>query len=328
MQRGLKWKWVAVLFAFFGCFAAIGTGNLVQVNSITETISVVWGLDPLSVGIALSIVVGLVLIGGVKSIGRFAGIVVPFMALFYLAAGLFVITMHFDKIPEAFVLIFKSAFSGQAAIGAVAGTTIMTVIQEGVARSVFSNEAGMGISTFAAAAAQTDSPSRQGLITMTGALLSTVIVCSITGLVLAVTNVIGSTTPTGEPLTGANMAITAFNSTIWGGSYIVSIGLILFAFSTVISWEYYGEKCCEYLLGERSTLFYRLLFTLLVIPGSVLKMEVAWFLADILNGLMIIPNLIALIALSGVVVSETQLFIKMNGLCPSVYGKENELEKI
>lgn len=317
MERGLGWKWIAVIFAFFGCFAAIGTGNLVQVNSITETVVAVWDTDPLWTGVILAVIVGLVLIGGVKSIGHFAGVVVPFMALFYLGAGLYIIALHFDKLPAALTLIFESAFTPQAAIGAVAGTTIMAAIQEGVARSVFSNEAGMGISTFAAAAAQTDSPARQGLITMTGALLSTVIVCSITGIVLAVTGVLHATNAAGEPLTGATLAIKAFDTTIPGGSYIVSVGLILFAFSTVVSWGYYGEKCCEYLLGERSTLLYRLFFTLLVIPGSILKMEIAWFVADILNGLMIVPNLVALIALSGVVVAETKLFLRLIKDAPS-----------
>jgi AGCS family alanine or glycine:cation symporter len=310
MERGLGWKGAALLFAFFGCFAAIGTGNLVQANAITETIVNVWGTVPLWTGVALAAVVGMVLVGGVKGIGHFAGIVVPFMALFYLAAGIIVICVHIDRLPEAVMLIVTSAFTGQAAAGGVAGVAVMRAMQEGVARSVFTNEAGMGISSIAAAAAQTDSPARQGLITMTGALLSTVVVCSITGLVLAVTGVVGATGSNGAPLTGASMAIAAFSSTIPGGSYIVSIGLILFAFTTIISWGYYGEKCCEYLLGERSTLLYRLLFTLLIIPGAILKLEIVWLCADIFNALMIIPNLIAVIALSGVIAAETQLFLK------------------
>jgi AGCS family alanine or glycine:cation symporter len=174
---------------------------------------------------------------------------------------------------------------------------------------VFSNEAGLGISSIAAAAAKTDSPARQAMITMTGALLSTVIVCSITGLVLAVTGVHGHVTESGVTLGGASMAIRAFNTTISGGAYIVAIGLILFAFSTIIAWGYYGEKCCEYLLGSRSVLYYRILYTVVIIPGAALKMETVWLLADIFNGLMAIPNLIALIALSGVIIAETQLFL-------------------
>ncbi len=309
MERGLNWKFVAVIFAFFGALAAIGTGNLVQVNAITEIMGNIWGTDPLWTGICLSIIVGVVLLGGVKSIGRVAGILVPFMAFFYLAAGLFVLFKHYDRLPEAFGLIFSSAFSGQAAAGGFMGATVMRAMQEGVARSIFSNEAGMGISSIAAAAAKTDAAPRQALIAMTGSLLSTVIVCTVTGLVIAVTSVQGQISLDGQVLNGSNMAIAAFNSTITGGNYIVSIGLILFAFTTVIAWGYYGEKCFEYLLGERSTLFYRVLFTLLVIPGAIVKMEVAWYLADILNGLMVIPNLIALIALSGVIVTETNLFL-------------------
>ncbi len=189
------------------------------------------------------------------------------------------------------------------------GATVMRAMQEGVARSIFSNEAGMGISSIAAAAAKTDAAPRQALISMTGSLLSTVIVCTVTGLVIAVTLVQGQINPDGQVLNGASMAIAAFNSTIIGGNYIVSLGLILFAFTTVIAWGYYGEKCFEYLFGQRSSLFYRLLFTLLVIPGAIVKMEIAWYVADILNGLMVIPNLIALIALSGVIVNDTNLFL-------------------
>ena len=309
MERGLNWKFVAIIFAFFGALAAIGTGNLVQVNAITETMGNIWGTDPLWTGIVLSIIVGVVLLGGVQSIGRVAGILVPFMAFFYLAAGLYILFIHYDRLLEAFRLIFSSAFSGQAAAGGFMGATVMRAMQEGVARSIFSNEAGMGISSIAAAAAKTDAAPRQALIAMTGSLLSTVIVCTVTGLVIAVTLVQGQFSPEGEVLNGASMAIAAFNSTITGGNYIVSIGLILFAFTTVIAWGYYGEKCFEYLFGQRSTLFYRLLFTLLVIPGAIVKMEIAWYVADILNGLMVIPNLIALIALSGVIVAETNLFL-------------------
>lgn len=310
IERGLGWKGMAVIFAFFATFAAIGTGNLVQVNAITETVHNVWGADPLWTGIALSFVVGFVLIGGVKSIGHVAGILVPFMALFYLAAGLFIIAMHIEHIPAAFSLIFSSAFTGQAAVGGFAGSTIMRAMQEGVARSIFSNEAGMGISSIAAGAAKTDTPCRQALITMTGALLSTVIVCTITGLVIAVTSVQGQISATGQTLNGASLAIAAFNTSVAGGNYVVSIGLILFAFTTVIAWGYYGEKCLEYLCGERSVIFYRVLFTLLVIPAGIAKMEIAWYIADIFNALMVIPNLIALIALSGVIVAETNLFLR------------------
>jgi AGCS family alanine or glycine:cation symporter len=310
IERGLGWKWLAILFAVFGAIGALSTGNLVQVNAITETVVKVWDVNALWTGVVIAVLTGIIIIGGVQSIGHVTGILVPLMALFYISAGLFIIAKHLDKIPEAFSLIISSAFNGQAAVGGFAGATVMMAVQNGVARSIFSNEAGLGISTIAAAAARTDSPGRQAMISMTGALLTTVVVCSITGLILAVTQVLGMSDANGIPLNGATMAIEAFDLSMMGGSYIVSIGLILFAFSTIVAWAYYGEKCFEYLFGERSIIFYRVIFTLIIIPGSILKLETVWQVADIMNGLMAVPNLIAVIALSGVVVSETKLFIK------------------
>jgi len=311
IEKGLGWRWMAILFAIFGAIAAIGTGNLVQVNSMAEAINSIWTTDPWITGVVIAVATGIIILGGVKSIGHVAGVLVPVMALFYLGAGLTIIALHLDKIPEAFSLILKSAFNGQAAAGGFAGSTIMMSIQMGVSRSIFSNEAGLGISSMAAAAAKTDCPGRQAMITMTGALLSTVIVCSITGFVLAVTGVLGQTSSSGKVLTGASMAIEAFNTTLPGGNYIVATGLILFAFSTVIAWAYYGEKCFEYLFGEKSVYIYRILYTLIVIPGAALKMEMVWNLADIMNGLMVIPNLIALLGLSGVIVAETKSFLQV-----------------
>lgn len=308
IERGLGWKKVAVLFAILGSMAAIGTGNLVQVNSIAEAASQAWSIDPWVTGVVLAILTAAVIMGGVKSIGNVSGVLVPFMAIFYIVAGLAVIFLHLDRIPGAFALIFESAFSGQAAAGGFAGATIMMAVQMGVARSVFSNEAGLGLSSMAAAAAKTDSPGRQAMITMTGALLSTGVVCTITGLVLAVTGVIGTTDAAGQAINGASLAMNAFN-VLPGGFYIVSIGLILFAYTTVIAWAYYGEKCFEYLFGRKGVHVYRVLFTLIVIPGSALKIELAWCMADIMNGLMVIPNLFALIGLSKVIIAETDVFL-------------------
>lgn len=321
IERGLGWKWMAALFAIFGAIAAIGTGNLVQVNSIADAVRETIQTDPWITGLVLAAFTGLVIMGGVKSIGHVAGILVPFMAVFYIAGGLVILAIHYDRIPEALRLIITSAFNGQAAMGAFMGSTVMMAVKMGVARSVFSNEAGLGISSIAAAAARTDSPGRQAMITMTGALLSTVIVCSITGLVLAVTGVVGTTSEEGVTLNGVALAMKAFDI-FPGGQYVVSIGLILFAFSTVIAWAYYGEKCCEYLFGTRSVMMYRLIFTLLVIPGAALKIEMAWNLADIMNGLMAIPNLIALVALSKVIVEETNTFLE------KVKQEENEQKSI
>jgi len=311
IEKGLGWKWMAIVFAVIGAIGAITTGNLVQANAIAETVNHVSAIDTGITGIVIAVVTGLIIVGGVKSIGHVAGVLVPFMALFYLIAGLIIIGIHIDRVPAAFALIIESAFKGQAAIGGFVGSTMMIAFQVGVARSIFSNEAGLGISSMAAGAARTDNPGRQAMITMTGALISTVIVCSITGLVLAVTNVLGTADESGKMLNGAPMAIQAFSSTLPGGAYIVSIGLVLFALSTIIAWAYYGEKCFEYLFGEKSVIVYRCLFTLVIIPGAVLKLEVAWLLADITNGLMVVPNLIALLGLSKVILSETNSFLKV-----------------
>lgn len=311
IDRGLGWRWMAMLFAVFGSIAAIGTGNLVQVNSIVQAVDAVWDVNPWFTGIVVAILTGLVIVGGVKSIGHVASVLVPLMALFYLAGGLLILLIHFRSIPQALGEIFYSAFNGQAAVGGFSGATVMMAIQLGVSRSIFSNEAGLGISSIAAAAAKTDSPGRQAMITMTGALISTGIVCTITGLVIAVTGVLGKTDADGILLNGAPLAIEAFALSLTGGEYIVTIGLILFAFSTVIAWAYYGEKCFEYLLGERAVIPYRIIFTLLVIPGSVMKMKTVWEIADISNGLMVIPNLLAIILLSKVITGETKTFLEI-----------------
>jgi AGCS family alanine or glycine:cation symporter len=320
IEKGLGMKWMAALFAIFGAVAAIGTGNMAQVNSIAAAAGEMWGVNLWVTGVVTAVLTGLVIVGGVKSIGHVAGVLVPMMAIFYILGGLIIIGLHYDRVPEAFMTIFRSAFEGQAAVGGFAGSTVMMALQVGVARSIFSNEAGLGISTMAAAAARTDSPGRQAMITMTGALLSTVIVCTITGLVLAVTDSLGTTTESGSLLTGVVLAMKAFG-TIPGGQYVVSIGLILFAFSTVIAWAYYGEKCCEYLFGVRSIMIYRLIYTLVVIPGAALQIKIVWDFADIFNGLMAIPNLIALLALSKVIVNETKAFL-------ITVAKDREQEKL
>lgn len=311
IEKGLGYKWMASLFALLGALAALGTGNLVQVNAISEATQIMFTIDPLWIGVATAVVIGTVIIGGVKSIGHVAGVLVPLMATFYVAGGLVILFLNFTNIPSALWLILTSAFTGQAAVGGFAGATVMMAIHMGVARSVFSNEAGLGISSIAAAAAKTDAPARQAMITMTGALLSTVIVCTFTGLVLAVTQVMGTLNEDGTVITGATLAIQAFGSSLIGGTYVVTIGLILFATSTIIAWAYYGEKCAEYLLGSRAIIPYRVVYCLLVIPGAILKMEIVWLIADIFNALMVIPNLIAVLSLSGVILAESRTFIEM-----------------
>ena len=309
MEKGLNWKSLACVFAVLGMIAALTTGNLVQANSIADAVKHVWNIDARITGIILCVLTGAVVLGGVKSIGHVAGVLVPLMALIYIGAALFILIINIHLIPNAIAIIINNAWHGQAAVGGFFGASMIVSLQMGVARSVFSNEAGLGISSVAAAAAKTDSPARQALVTMTGALISTIIVCTMTGLVLAISGLIGTFDQEGQILNGAALAIAAFNQHIWGGEYLVTVGLILFAYTTVLAWSFYGEKCCEYLFGEKSIIIYRCLFALVVIPGSVLQMKTVWELADISNGLMIIPNLIALICLSGVVAKETKSFL-------------------
>ena len=309
--HGLGWRWTAVSFAVFGIAATVGTGNLVQVNSIGDALSTQWAINPWITGLILATLTGLVLIGGVKSIGHVAGILVPAMAVFYVGGGILILINNYSVVPAAFMLIVKSAFTGQAATGGFVGASVMLAVQFGVARSIFSSEAGLGISAIAAAAAKTDHPGRQAMVAMTGVFLSTMVVCSITGLVMAVTGVLGASDPNGATLSGAPMAIEAFNRGFPGSGMVVTIGLVLFAYSTVVAWAYYGEKCCEFLFGERSILWYRILFTLMIIPGAALDMNFVWGVADVANGLMCFPNLIALIGLSGIVVKETKDYLKI-----------------
>ncbi len=309
IERGLGWRWMAILFALFGVLAAIGTGNLVQANAIVDAVLQVAPLSPIVLGIILSIITGLVVLGGVRSIGNVASILVPLMALLYLGSGCIVLYVHSERIPEVLMTILSSAFSGQAAFGGFAGASLLLAIQMGVSRSIFSNEAGLGISSIAAAAAKTNSPARQGLITMAGALLSTAIVCTMTGLVIGVSGLFGSVNELGQPISAVVMASKSFEQAFSGGAIVIAIGLVLFAFTTILAWGYYGEKCMEYLFGERSVLPFRILYTLIVIAGAILKLETVWYIADIANGLMVIPNLIALLGLRRVVLSETARFI-------------------
>lgn len=304
IEGGLGWRWMAIIFALFGLLASLGIGNLVQVHSIADVLSSSFSVPKLLSGLILLILVGLVVLGGIHTIGRVTGVLVPAMALFYLVGGLLVIIIHYDQIPGAISLIISSAFTGRAATGA----SFFVALRIGIARGIFSNEAGMGSASIAAAAAQTDQPGRQALINMTGTFIDTLVVCTITGLVLAVTGVVGTSGLNGAPLTAF-----AFQSTIPGGAIIVSVGLILFAYSTVLGWAYYGEKCLEYLIGTRSRLPYRLFFVILIVFGALLPLEAVWYFADIANGLMAFPNLIALLCLSGVIASETRRYLQESG---------------
>jgi AGCS family alanine or glycine:cation symporter len=301
IEKGLGWKWLAVLFALFGSIAAFGIGSSVQSNSVAAAVESNFGVNPWITGIILTVATALVILGGIKTIGTVASYMVPFMAIFYVLGGLIIIIMNIQELPAALALIFKDAFTGQA----VAGGAIGAVIRYGVARGVFSNEAGMGSAPIAAAAAKTDHPGRQALISMTGTFLDTIVVCSITGITL----VMGGFYMDGE--SGAALTTQTFEHMLPGvGGWIVAVGIILFAYSTVLGWAYYGEKCFEYLFGSKSIMIYRVIYTFTVLIGAGMSLGMVWTIADIFNGLMAIPNLIALIALSGVVVAETKDFLK------------------
>ncbi len=303
IEKGLGWKWLAILFAFFGAVAAFGIGSTVQSNSVAAAIQSSFGINPWVTGIVLTVATGLVLLGGIKSIGRVTSYMVPFMAVFYILGGLIIILLNIDKLPAAVSLIFSDAFTGQAAAGGAVGV----VIRYGVARGVFSNEAGMGSAPIAAAAAKTDHPGRQALISMTGTFLDTIVVCSITGITLVMGELY-----TKSDLTGAALTTQTFDQMLPGvGGWIVSIGIILFAYSTVLGWAYYGEKCIEYLFGSGSIKVYRIFYTFSVVVGAGMSLGLVWTIADIFNGLMAIPNLIGLLGLSGVIVAETREFNKI-----------------
>lgn len=311
IEYGLGWHWLAFAFALFGAIGAFGGGNMLQANSVSDVMSSFFHVDPLWTGIVLAIFTGLTLLGGIKSIGKVAGFLVPFMAIFYIGGASIILVKYYDKIPMALWEIVSSAFTGQAAFGGFAGSTLILAIQVGISRGLMTSEAGLGTASIAAAAAKTDLPGRQALVSMTGCFLATIVMCSATGLVLGVTDTFGKLGADGKLLTGASMTLNAFTSVFPWGGYVVTIGLLLFAFTTLLGWAYYGEKCVEYLLGVRSVPIYRILFTLIVIPGAVLELEVVWKISDICNGLMAIPNLIGLCALSGVVIKETRSFVKI-----------------
>ncbi|MBI5274391.1 MAG: sodium:alanine symporter family protein [Chlamydiales bacterium] len=308
LEKGVNSKFLATLFAILGVFTAIGTGNMVQANSVSGAFVELCNLDPLWVGLGLMLLTGFALLGGIKSIGKITSILVPAMAIFYIVGGLIIISFHVQDIPNALFLICKTAFTGQAASGGFIGSSMMLAIQLGVSRGVFSSEAGLGSSPIAAAAAKTDLPGRQALVSMSSVFITTGIVCTITGLAIALTGVLGTRGDNGLMLNGSALALAAFNSVIPHGGLVVTIALIPFAYSTILGWAYYGEKCIEYLGGVRIVIFYRILFTLLVLPGSLLSLEFVWSLANILNGLMAIPNLIGLFLLAHIITKETKIF--------------------
>ncbi|SQD80258.1 alanine/glycine:cation symporter family protein [Moritella yayanosii] len=298
---GRKWAWLGTAFAIFGSIAGFGIGNTVQSNSVSAALSSSFGIPPLASGLVMMVLVGLVLMGGVKRIADVAGKLVPLMAIFYIGAGCVVLFMNASEIPAAFALIFESAFTPVAAEGGFAGAAVWAAIRFGVARGVFSNEAGLGSAPIAHAAAQTNDPVQQGLIAMLGTFIDTLIVCTITGLAIIVTGAWTS----GD--TGAALTSAAFASALPGmGNYIVAIALSVFAFTTILGWSFYSEKCVQYLFGVKAIVPFRILWIIAVPIGATSSLSFVWLLADTLNAMMALPNLIALALLSPVVFKLTK----------------------
>ena len=306
---GEKYKPLATFFAAATILVAyFGIGTFPQVNAIVDSAEISFGLSKVLTGAVLTILIAAITIGGLQSIAKVASKVIPFMAVMYITISLGLIVMNLDGVPAAVALIFESAFTGTAAAGGFAGSTIMMAMQNGIARGVFSNESGLGSAPIAAAAAKTKEPAEQGLISMTGTFIDTLIICTMTGLALVLTGVWQG------DAAGAAMTSAAFASA-YGvlGSSLLTIALVLFAFTTILGWNYYGERACIYLFGTKGVMPYRIIFIALIASGGFLKLEAIWILADIVNGLMAIPNLIALIALSGVVVAETESYLARKG---------------
>ena len=320
MKKALPKRFGAVLgwlFALFAVLASFGIGNMTQANSISSALNETVGFSKVAIGVVLTILSLAVIVGGIKSISKVSSVVVPLMAVFYIIAGIIVIIGNIQNIPAGLVMIFKYAFTPQAVTGGVLGNVVasmMAAMQYGIARGCFSNEAGMGSAAITAAAATTDHPVRQAYINMTGTFWDTIVVCSITGLCIASSGMLGQIDPaTGSLYTGSALTIAAFKTVLGPlGGWLVTIGIALFAFSTILGWEYHGEKAFEYLLNtHKLNIIYRLVFSCVVFFGATMQLDLVWKLSDIANALMAIPNLICMLLLSGEIARDIREFQKI-----------------
>lgn len=319
LKYGFKNKTIgsilAVLFAVFSVIASFGIGNAAQANSITTAVSSTFSVSKQLVGIVLVVLVGLVVLGGIQTISKVSSVLVPVMAAFYMITGLLVVILNYKNIPSGLASIITMAFGAKPIAGGVAGTvtaSVMSSMRYGVSRGVFSNEAGLGSAAISAASASSDNHVKQGFINMCGTFIDTIIVCSITGLVIASSGVLGKTKADGTLLEGAELTIAAFETALGkAGAVFVTISIILFAFSTIIGWEYNGEKALEFLVKKPLICYiYRVVFSLLTYVGATATLGVVWSFSDIANGLMAIPNLICLIVLSGSLAKDTKEYCK------------------
>lgn len=307
LEKGLKMKWLAVLFCIFTAIASFGIGNMTQANSISALAGNTLNLSPYITGVMMTILVGIVIIGGIKSIARVCEKLVPFMAIFYVIGCLIILALNANYIVPAIALIVKSAFTPHAAGGGFIGATVLMATRYGIARGLFSNESGLGSAPIAAAAAQTKNPIRQALVSATGTFWDTVVICLMTGLVLVTT--IMKYPNISEGLNGAEVTNAAFSQIPVIGPIVLTVGLFTFVYSTILGWSYYGERGVEYLFGKKGIKPYRILFTLGVFVGATASLPLVWDFSDAANALMAIPNLVALLLLSGVIVKETKEYL-------------------
>ena len=306
LERGLGWRWAAILFAVFTALASFGIGNTVQANAIATVAYETYAIDPAVTGAVICVLAGTVVLGGVRSIARVCGLLVPFMALFYVAGCLYILCVNAPYLWPALKLIVVSAFSPQAAGGGFVGTTVMMAARYGIARGLFSNESGMGSAPIVAAAAQTRNPVRQALVSSSGTFWDTVVICALTGLVI-VSSVLAY--PDISFDNGATLTKAAFSKIPVVGTPLLTFGLLTFAFSTILGWCYYGERAVEYLRGRRWVVVYRVCYIAALFVGSIMNLTVVWNLADCMNALMAIPNLLSLLFLSGILVHETRKYL-------------------
>jgi len=303
LERGLKRKWLGVVFAFLTAITAFGIGNMVQANSISTLVQDTFKISPWITGVIMTFFTAVVILGGIKSIANVCERLVPFMAVFYILGCLLLLSLNVSAIPETLRLIVSGAFNGQAAVGGFLGAAMREAMRYGIARGLFSNESGLGSAPIVAAAAQTRNPVRQALVSSTGTFWDTVVVCALTGMVIVNS---GEWT---KGLNGSLLTKAAFSEVPVAGPILLTVGLLTFVFSTILGWSYYGEKAAEYLLGGRIILPYRVAWVALVMVGSVATMPMVWSFADIANGCMAVPNLISLLALNGVIIKETKQYL-------------------
>jgi AGCS family alanine or glycine:cation symporter len=306
LEKGLGWKWLAVLFSIFTACAAFGIGNTVQANAITTLAQNTYGISPYITGTVVCILTGIVLLGGVKSIAKVCEMLVPFMAILYILGCIYILFVNSHFVWPAIELIFQSAFNPKAAGGGFAGTTVMMAARFGIARGLFSNESGLGSAPIVAAAAQTRNPVRQALVSSSGTFWDTVVICAITGIVI-VSSILAY--PDIDYNNGATLTKVAFSKIPYVGTPILTFGLLTFAFSTILGWSYYGERAMEYLKGRKWMLVYRILYILATFAGSIASLNIVWNIADCMNALMAIPNLISLLMLNGIIVHETRKYL-------------------